>query len=270
MSAVSTEQPPSTPPDEPAGPRGAGRGPVRPSSAERRVSPRWRTGAVALAAALVLALTALAAVVATVGRDYPESSPEVGFARDMFVHHGQAVVMSQLVEQRGTDPEVAQLARDIVTGQAEQQGVMLGWLNDQGLPATTAQEPMAWMSAAGGGAAGGHDQHDTGAPPAPVPADEGAPAAGGGEDAARQAMGMATDEELSDLGRRSGAAADLLYVQLMQRHHLGAVAMAESFTALSDEPQLSWLADGVLVSQERELRILAGMEERLAGLAAAG
>lgn len=267
MSAVTTDQRATSAPE---GPRrdtaGAGGG-------GRTVPARWRTVAVALAAALVLALSGLAAGAVVQGRGYAESSPEVGFARDMHLHHDQAVVMSQLVGQVGSDPEVAQLARDVVTGQAEQQGVMLGWLRAEGLPATTAQASMAWMSTAGGAAAGGHEPHDMGAGAAPVPAADAervTPATVSDPDALRAAMGMASDEELSELGRRSGAEADLLYVQLMQRHHLGAVAMAEAFTALSDEPQLSWLADGILVSQERELRILADLEERLAGEVAAG
>ncbi len=263
----------STQPRPASLPGGTSPDPAPAGHGRRSVDARWRTAAVALAAALVLALSALAAGLAVQGRGYPESSPEVGFARDMHLHHDQAVVMSQLVGQRGSDPEVAQLARDIVTSQAEQQGVMLGWLRAEGLPATTAQESMGWMSAAEGAAAGGHDPHDMGASPGPVPARDApavATAAGSGPEAARAAMGMATDEELSELGRRSGAAADLLYVQLMQRHHVGAVAMAEAFTALSDEPQLSWLADGILVSQERELRILADQEERLAAQVAAG
>lgn len=235
---------------------------------------RWRTAAVVLAAALVVALTALAAVVVTERRGYAEDSPEVGFARDMYVHHDQAVVMSLLVRERGTDADVAQLARDVVTGQAEQQGVMLGWLQARGVPATTTVPPMGWMGGSTG--PGGHEPHDMGAmsPPTAAEAGEapgaGAAGAGGSRAAAYEAMGMATDEELSELGRLSGPAADLLYAQLMQEHHRGAVEMAQAFLELSDEPQLSALAEGVVTSQERELRLLADLEQRLAGQAAAG
>ncbi len=240
---------------------------------------RWRTAAIALAAALVLALSALGAVWATAVRGYDEASPEVGFARDMHAHHEQAVVMSLLVRERGTDPQVAQLARDILTGQAEEQGVMLGWLRSHDVPVSTNVEPMAWMGAAQGGSGvgseggtGGHGSHDMGgvsapeATQAPGSADPGT-AAG---TAARTAMGMASDEELAELGRLSGAAADLRYVQLMQRHHRGAVQMATAFTELSDEEQLSALGEGALTTQARELRILADLEERLSAQVAAG
>lgn len=231
--------------------RGAGRG----------GAGGWRTATVVLAAALVVALTALVAVGAAAVRAYPESSPEVGFARDMYRHHDQAVVMSLLVRERGTDPEVAQIARDIITGQGEEEGVLRGWLLERDVPVTTGQEPMAWMGAGHGTAAGAHEPHDMGAAPAPTaPAEE-----GGGDEAALAAMGMASDEELSELGRLTGSQADLLYLQLMQRHHRGAVDMAGAFLDLSDEPQLSRLAEGALTTQERELRLLAAAQERLGG-----
>jgi len=226
---------------------------------------RWRTAAITLAGALTLALTALAGVLVSQQRGYAETSPEVGFARDMSVHHEQAVVMSLLVRERGTDPEVAQLARDIATGQGEERGVLTGWLHQHRVPATTTTEPMAWMG--GTTSTGGHGAHDMAATPTSTEASAtgaGADAASDPAEAARQAMGMATDDELRELGRLSGAEADLLYVRLMQRHHQGAVTMAEAFTDLSDEPQLSWLAGGALTTQQRELRLLADLEERLA------
>ncbi|SDQ05043.1 DUF305 domain-containing protein [Quadrisphaera sp. DSM 44207] len=216
----------------------------------RHPAGRWRAAAVALAVALVLALAALAAVWVSSTRTHPEDSVEVGFARDMHGHHGQAVTMSLLVRERGSDPQVAAFAEEVITGQAEQQGVMLGWLHRQDVPATSSLPPMAWMEHEA--AAGGHAAH-------------GGAAAGGAMTAeeAREAMGMASDEELAALGRASGTEADLLYVQLMAPHHEGALEMAQAFLASSDEPQLSWLAEAVVTGQERELRILADLEADL-------
>ena len=59
-------------------------------------------------------------------------------------------------------------------------------------------------------------------------------------------------------------------MRLMQDHHEGALVMAEAFEELSDEPQLSALAEGVVTTQQRELRLLAGIEERLTGTLSAG
>ncbi len=231
--------------------------------------------------ALVVALSGLGAVLAAQARGFAEASPEVGFARDMHTHHGQAVVMSLLVRERGSDPEVAALARDILTGQAEEQGVMLGWLREHEVPASTVVAPMAWMpEQAGDAAAGGHGA-STGSG---AHGDQGrghvagagtATGASAGTDTGMgpgmgPGMGMATDEELSELGSLSGTSADLLYVQLMRRHHEGAVVMAEVFGGLSDEPALSALSEGVLTTQHRELRLLAAAEERLTAAAQAG
>lgn len=257
--------------------------PSQPSRPDQPDRPSWRTASIALATALLLALSALAGLVVVQQRGYAEDSAEVGFARDMYVHHDQAVVLSLLVRERGDDPEVAQLARDILTGQGEEKGVMLGWLREHGAPATTTVAPMAWMEAAaqtgadggahgGASGSGGHDSKGMGQMSAPTGSGAGGAGAGapGGADSARTAMGMATDEQLSELGRLSAAEADLEYVRLMQRHHEGAVAMTEAFVGLSDEPTLSRLSEGVLTTQQRELTILAGMEERLAARVQAG
>ena len=50
------------------------------------------------------------------------------------------------------------------------------------------------------------------------------------------AMGMATDDQLSELGRLSGRDAEVLYLQLMYRHHQGGLEMAQAFLDRSDEP----------------------------------
>lgn len=237
---------------------------------------RWRTSSIVLAAVLVAALTALGALWASQRGGYADDSAEVGFTRDMYAHHEQAVVMGLLVRERGSDPEVAALARDIVTGQAEQQGIMLGWLHAQDVSATSSATPMAWAEVAGGG---GHDMGAMGGASAGSDAESdadsdagaGASAGSGAEDPADPllAMGMATTEQLTELGQLSGTDADLLFVQLMIRHHEGAVSMTETFERISSEPQLRWLSDGILTTQHRELRILEELRARLSAESAA-
>jgi uncharacterized protein (DUF305 family) len=226
---------------------------------------RWWVLTVVVGVLLVLALAGTGLARAVGGGAYAEDSPEVGFTRDMYLHHGQAVTMSLLVRERGSDPLVAAFAEEVITGQAEQQGVMLGWLHREGVPATSSVTPMAWMDHGGAGGAMDHGAMDHGAMDHGA-MDHGATADGAGamtQDQVRAAMGMATDEELAALGRASGTEADLLYVRLMAPHHVAAVEMAEAFLAQSDEPQLTWLAEAVVTGQERELAILADLEERL-------
>lgn len=78
-------------------------------------------------------------------------SPDAGFARDMAVHHQQAVEMSFIVRDRTQDEPVRGLAYDIANTQANQRGMLLGWLDMWGLPKVLADEPpMSWMQASEG------------------------------------------------------------------------------------------------------------------------
>ena len=116
-----------------------------------------------------------------------DTSLEAGFARDMMVHHDQAVAMALLARDRTRDPLIETLTTDIVLTQQNQIGQMLGWLNLWGLPATGAEPPMAWM---------GH------------------PTEG-------RMPGMASPEEMAALESLSGEAADIAFLRLMIRHHQG-------------------------------------------------
>lgn len=72
-------------------------------------------------------------------------SVEVGFARDMSIHHEQAVAMAALVYDRSDNDAVRSLAFDILTTQQGQIGIMTGWLDAWGLPLTSAGPRMGWM-----------------------------------------------------------------------------------------------------------------------------
>src|SRR3954451_23104280 len=74
-----------------------------------------------------------------------DSSAEAGFARDMSVHHAQAVAMAEAIRDRTTDPELKLLATDIALGQQGQIGRMSGWLDEWGLNQTATATPMAWI-----------------------------------------------------------------------------------------------------------------------------
>ncbi|MFD6184474.1 DUF305 domain-containing protein [Streptomyces goshikiensis] len=181
-------------------------------------------------------------------------SPDAGFARDMAVHHQQAVEMSFIVRDRTGDEPVRSLAYDIANTQANQRGMLLGWLDMWGLPKVIADEPpMSWMAAPDGGdggtggdgeagEAGGHHEHGTGAakPGALMP-------------------GMATKEELAALGAAEGRDAEVLYLQLMTDHHKGGVAMARGCARQCATPAERALAQGMVEAQQSELTLMADM-----------
>lgn len=167
----------------------------------------------------------------------PEGSVDAGFARDMPVHHAQAVELAVLVRDRSTDEEVRTVALDILLTQQNQIGQMAGWLSTWGLPAAASDAPMAWMSDGEHGHAG-----------------ESAEASG------YAAMpGWVSREDLARLTAATGTDADRLFLQLMIPHHEGGVAMAEYAVEHARRPQVVALATTIVRSQERELVALQDM-----------
>lgn len=73
-----------------------------------------------------------------------EDSPEAGFARDMAIHHAQAVRIAETVHDRTEDLALRVLATDVVLTQQAEIGQMRGWLEAWGL-SSGGTEPLAWM-----------------------------------------------------------------------------------------------------------------------------
>lgn len=82
--------------------------------------------AVAVLVALGLVLWFVAAPGGEDSSDVPTAgSADAGFARDMAVHHQQAVEMSLVIRDRTDDEDVRRLAYDIGQTQANQRGMLL-------------------------------------------------------------------------------------------------------------------------------------------------
>ncbi|MBT2540388.1 DUF305 domain-containing protein [Streptomyces sp. ISL-44] len=211
----------------------------------------WVAGTAVLLALLFAAAATVTAATGDTGtpaRTPALHSPDAGFARDMAVHHQQAVEMSFIVRDRTMNEAVRSLAYDIANTQANQRGMLLGWLDLWGLPKVVAGEPpMSWMGTSGADGEhtghGGHgEQH-------------------GGQAAKPGALmpGMATKEELARLAAASGRDAEVLYLQLMTDHHKGGVAMAEGCARLCETPVERELAQGMVDAQRSELTLMADM-----------
>ncbi|MET3987235.1 uncharacterized protein (DUF305 family) [Streptomyces sp. PvR034] len=222
----------------------------------------WAAGsAVVLALLFAAAATMIAAVSGGTadaadgpGRAPAVSSPDAGFARDMAVHHQQAVEMSFIVRDRTQDEATRSLAYDIANTQANQRGMLLGWLDLWGLPKVTPGDPpMSWMNAADGTA--GHDMGGTGG----MEGMAGHSGAGATTKPGALMPGMATKEELARLGTAQGRDAEVLYLQLMTDHHKGGVAMALGCAKLCRTPAEQKLAQGMAEAQQSELTLMADM-----------
>jgi uncharacterized protein (DUF305 family) len=210
---------------------------------------RWLTGVlVAVIAVGLLAAGGGLAVALGIGRTETPATDSVdaGFARDMSRHHLQAVEMANLALTRSQDAEVRRLAFDISSTQTNQAGRMQGWLSLWGLPLTSSQV-MTWMDDP---AMAGHDTagHDMAAMGHTAAADDGA-----------VMPGMATETELTQLRALSGAAFDVMFLQLMIRHHEGGLEMAQYGEQHAAEPAVRGLAGSIVAAQTTETATMGQM-----------
>lgn len=178
-----------------------------------------------------------------------DDSPEAGFARDMQVHHAQAVQMSFLVREKSQDPALRAIAYDIITTQQQQIGQMYGWLEQWGLSQASPAEPMAWMSQMN---------------PASMPGMAHMPDHGDGRHGTQlladgRMPGMASPAELARLASVDAPTAETLFLQLMIRHHQAGIAMANAILTLSDRPEVIRLARSIRTAQRAEVEQMQQM-----------
>ncbi|MGW6909817.1 DUF305 domain-containing protein [Streptomyces sp. NPDC054940] len=186
------------------------------------------------AAAVLVAAGAITYAVAEDGGggDTPSAdSADAGFARDMAVHHQQAVEMSYIVRDRTKDEEVRRLAYDIAQTQANQRGMLLGWLDLWKLPKVSSKAPMTWMGMGD------------------MPA---------GEDGALM-PGMATNTEMKKLEGLSGKQAEVFFLQLMTAHHKGGIHMAKGCVDKCAVGVEQRLAQTMVNGQKSEIDLMADM-----------
>src|ERR671917_181968 len=157
-----------------------------------------------------------------------DSSPEAGFARDMMVHHAQAVEMAEIVRDKTESEEIRPLAADIALTQQAQIGQMQGWLQVWDLPPTGTEPAMSWM----------------------------------GEPHEGRMPGMASPEEINDLQQASPEEAEVLFLQLMVPHHEAAVPMAQAVLEETDRKEVERLAGSIVASQQAEIELMRGLLQR--------
>jgi uncharacterized protein (DUF305 family) len=187
----------------------------------------------ALAAALIAIGGAGAAILGLGGTENPTvESVDAGFSRDMSTHHRQAVLMAGLARDRSTDPEIALIAYDIESTQLNQVGRMQGWLSLWDLAQSTGEQ-MAWMEGSGG-----MDMSGSGSGSMP---------------------GMATADDLDELRAALGTDFDVLFLQLMIRHHQGGAEMATYAAEHAEVASVRTLARSIADSQAAEVDTLTNM-----------
>jgi uncharacterized protein (DUF305 family) len=148
---------------------------------------------------------------------------DVTFATQMIPHHQQAVQMASMAGYQATTPEVRQLATAIKAAQDPEIKLMSGWLTSWGKPVPTPSH-------------GGHGGHE-------------------------EMPGMMTEEEMSELGKAKGSMFDRMWIQMMIKHHQGAVAMAKTEQTAGKDAASITLAKKIQAAQTTEI----GTMQRLLG-----
>ncbi|MDG4789647.1 DUF305 domain-containing protein [Micromonospora sp. WMMD1102] len=198
-------------------------------------SGRRGPGTAALALAILLGLLlGFAAGLLAPGLLRPgDGSAEAGFARDMSTHHAQAVEMAILAHEKTTDQDVRTLAADIALTQQAQIGIMQTWLKEWNLGPTSRKPRMAWMPDGAGAVQDG------------------------------LMPGMASDAERAQLRAATGRDFDALFLKLMLDHHLGGIHMAEGVLDLSDDEQVTAMAESMVAGQKKEIELVRSLQGRI-------
>ncbi len=171
----------------------------------------------------------LSAEEATAIADTRYSADDARFMRDMIPHHHQAVEMAALVGERTNNPELIDIASRIDAAQADEIRFMQDWLAERGepVPDPTAHHHM-------------HTSHEM--------------------------AGMATPEQMDALAAAEGIDFDRLFLQLMIRHHDGAVTMVDELLeqpGSAYDPVLFEFTSDIVNDQTAEIE---RMNEMLVGL----
>jgi uncharacterized protein (DUF305 family) len=146
------------------------------------------------------------------------NSADVMFVQGMLPHHEQAVEMSDtLLMKSGVSPETRQLAEQIKAAQQPEIDTMTGWLETWG---KSRDNGMGGMNHRGSGGMGG---------------------------------GMATDAEMRKFDQADGADAEKMYLEMMTKHHRGAITMAKTEIADGENPDALQLANTIATSQQAEI-----------------
>ncbi len=220
--------------------------PARPAA--RALPPWWAVLIVSVAiAGLAFAIGRFSTFGPAAAATPGSQSAEAGFARDMQVHHGQAVEMAMDIYRTTDNPDVRVLAYDIATTQSAQKGEFYDWLVKWGLP--QAGGPlMAWMDAAD--TAHHHGSSDaSGARPSDAEL--------------MTQMGMASAAELAEMRAQTPATADCTFLALMIRHHRGALPMAHALLQRGHDPRALTVAQGVIDTQSAEIDLMNALRAQL-------
>ena len=152
---------------------------------------------------------------------------DVRFMQEMIGHHAQALEMTALIPPRTSREDMKQLGQRIEISQADEIKMMQTWLKDRGQPAPDV-----------------HAHHAPGAKLMP---------------------GMLTPEEMKRLADAKGVEFDRLFLELMIKHHEGALIMVKNLfdnNGAGQESEVFAFLSDVEADQQMEIdRMFAMLKE---------
>ena len=178
----------------------------------------------------------LSATEATQIADTAYSEDDVSFMQNMIPHHAQAVELANLVEGRTNTSDLIEISGRIKASQADEIKFMQDWLGERGKSAPKV-----------GGEHAGHGAH------------------GGGHVMTEEMMimmGMASEDQITELAASKGVDFDRLFYTLMVRHHEGAVNMVEdlhSQPGSAYDPVLFDFTNDIVNDQTAEIKRMNGL-----------
>jgi uncharacterized protein (DUF305 family) len=173
------------------------------------------------------------------------NAQDVTFAQGMIPHHRQAVAMADLAVSRAGSQDVKDLAARIRKAQDPEIATMSGWLKAWGetVPGASASA-MPSMSDMPG------MDHSGESMPGMDHSGESMP---GMDHSGGSMPGMMSDADMRRLEKLSGAAFDTAFLQMMIRHHEGAVAMARTEQAKGAYGPARSMAKSIVATQSAEI-----------------
>ncbi len=163
---------------------------------------------------------------ATVPSEATFNAADVAFATDMIPHHQQALEMAKVAATRASNSQVKDLAGRIEKAQDPEIATLSGWLRSWKQPVPSTSPGM------------GHGQH------AGMP-------------------GMMTDQEMANLMGAAGKAFDRMFLEMMIRHHQGAIEMATKEQQQGQDPDAKNLAGKIAADQAAEVKEMQDLLTKL-------
>jgi uncharacterized protein (DUF305 family) len=168
-------------------------------------------------------LLGTAALFAAYDRELPwigrDPTTDQTFIRHMSTHHEQGIQLASLAAEKAGDPHLRALSKLMVASQRGEAKIFVHWW------ASWFDEPMQICSAK-----------------------------------ERASMpGLLDPAEIARLGSTEASSFDALFLDLMTRHHKGAVAMADSQLRDGSDPRLRIMAHAIRHEQQGEIALMHGV-----------